>query len=116
RRLRVPRGGLTAGAEVSRGRSRSCRPFRRAFQCPLQIARSPLLDRCALAQLLEPPWYRPVCQVVWEGRSREAPPYPDLWHIAAECACRPTLAPCTRFLSIDSHVCSTLPSDLASRQ
>jgi hypothetical protein len=20
--------------------------------------------------------------VVWEGRSREAPPYPDLWHIA----------------------------------
>src|SRR5208282_3525881 len=25
----------------------------------------------------------------------------------------PTLAPCTRFLSIDSHVCSTLPSDLA---
>src|SRR5258705_553966 len=29
---------------------------------------------------------------------------------------RPTLAPCTRFLSIDSHVCSTLPSDLASRR
>src|SRR5438477_7474513 len=25
---------------------------------------------------------------------------------------RPTLAPCTRFLSIDSHICSTLPSDL----
>ncbi|MFZ2138733.1 MAG: fumarylacetoacetate hydrolase family protein, partial [Xanthobacteraceae bacterium] len=41
------------------------------------IARSPLLDRCALAQLPEPPWYGPVCQVVWEGRSREAPPYPD---------------------------------------
>jgi hypothetical protein len=29
---------------------------------------------------------------------------------------RPTLAPCIRFLSIDSHVCSTLPSDLASRR
>src|SRR5271168_4859859 len=29
---------------------------------------------------------------------------------------RPTLAPCTRFLSIDPHVCSTLPSDLASRR
>src|SRR5712671_6691827 len=29
---------------------------------------------------------------------------------------RPTLAPCTRFLSIDSHICSTLPSDLASRR
>src|SRR5262249_30891165 len=51
-------------------------PFRWAFQCPLQIARSPLLARCALAQLLEPPWYGPVCQVVWEGRSREAPPIP----------------------------------------
>jgi hypothetical protein len=33
-----------------------------------------------LAQLLEPPRYGSVCQVVWEGRSREAPPYPDLWH------------------------------------
>src|SRR5262245_15907673 len=21
-----------------------------------------------------PPWYRPVCPAVWEGRSREAPP------------------------------------------
>ena len=29
---------------------------------------------------------------------------------------RPTLAPYIRFLSIDSHVCSTLPSDLASRR
>ena len=37
--------------------------------------------------------YGPVCTVVWEGRSREAPPYPDLscllpcvgrdWRIAA---------------------------------
>jgi hypothetical protein len=23
--------------------------------------------------------YGPVRTVVWEGRSREAPPYPDLW-------------------------------------
>src|SRR6266516_5884085 len=29
---------------------------------------------------------------------------------------RPTLAPCTRFLSIDSHVCSALPSDPALRR
>jgi len=29
---------------------------------------------------------------------------------------RPTLAPSTRCLSIDSHVCYTLPSDLASRR
>ena len=34
----------------------------------------------------------------------------------AKSPARPTLAPCTRFLSIDSHVCSTLPSDLASRR
>ena len=27
---------------------------------------------------IEPPWYGPVRPVVWEGRSREAPPYPDL--------------------------------------
>jgi hypothetical protein len=25
---------------------------------------------------------RPVCQVVWEGRRREASPYPDRWHFA----------------------------------
>jgi hypothetical protein len=29
---------------------------------------------------------------------------------------RPTFAPSIRFLSINSHVCSTLPSDLASRR
>ena len=28
---------------------------------------------------VEPPWYGPVCPVVWEGRRREAPPYPDQW-------------------------------------
>src|SRR5512144_283173 len=27
---------------------------------------------------VEPPWYGPVCPVVWEGRCREMPPYPDL--------------------------------------
>ena len=26
--------------------------------------------------------YGPVRTVVWEGRSREAPPYPDLWHLS----------------------------------
>jgi hypothetical protein len=26
---------------------------------------------------VEPPWYGPVCPVVWEGRPREVPPYPD---------------------------------------
>ena len=31
-----------------------------------------------MLNFIEPPWYGPVCPVVWEGRSREAPPYPDL--------------------------------------
>ena len=26
---------------------------------------------------IEPPWYGPVCLVVWEGGNREGPPYPD---------------------------------------
>ena len=39
-------------------------------------------------QSLEPPWYGPVCLVVWEGRSREAPPYPDLWPVAEMPAAR----------------------------
>ena len=30
-----------------------------------------------IAQPAEPPWYGPVCQVVWEGGGREASPYPD---------------------------------------
>jgi hypothetical protein len=29
------------------------------------------------ATSIELPWYGPVCLVVWEGGSREAPPYPD---------------------------------------
>src|SRR5712675_2805077 len=29
--------------------------------------------------------YGPVRTVVWEGWSREAPPYPDHWHIATLC-------------------------------
>src|ERR1700692_20724 len=29
------------------------------------------------AQSAEPPWYGPVCPVVWEGRHREVSPYPD---------------------------------------
>ena len=31
--------------------------------------------------------YGPVRTVVWEGRSREAPPYPDLWPIADHSVC-----------------------------
>ena len=25
----------------------------------------------------EPPWYGPVCLVVWEGKAREGLPYPE---------------------------------------
>ena len=32
---------------------------------------------------VEPPWYGPVCPVVWEGWRREASPYPDLGPIPA---------------------------------
>jgi hypothetical protein len=38
--------------------------------CPDSLRRSRLNS-------IEPPRYGPVCQVVWEGRRREAPPYPD---------------------------------------
>jgi hypothetical protein len=29
-----------------------------------------------MLNFIEPPWWGPVCPVVWEGRSREAPPIP----------------------------------------
>ena len=48
-----------------------------AFQCVLQIARSPILVRRVLAQTSRTAVYGPVRTVLWEGRSREAPPYPD---------------------------------------
>jgi hypothetical protein len=36
-------------------------------------------DSMFLPQLnsIEPPWYGPVCPVVWEGWRRETSPYPD---------------------------------------
>jgi RNA-directed DNA polymerase len=48
----------------------------------------PRLYVSAQAYPIEPPWYGPVCPVVWEGWRREASPYPDqgrkavirLWH------------------------------------
>jgi len=33
----------------------------------------------------EPPWYGPVCPVVWEGRGCKAPPYPDQSPSLTEC-------------------------------
>ena len=37
---------------------------------------------------IEPPWYGPVCPVVWEGRRREASPYPDPCPIPAIDGCQ----------------------------
>src|SRR5215472_19210977 len=51
-------------------------------------------SHCRTLNSIEPPWYGPVCPVVWEGRSREAPPYPDQAQLCgvrgyAECAAAP---------------------------
>ena len=40
----------------------------------------------------------------------------DGYGLRGTLAARPTLTPYTRFLSIDSRICSTLPSDPASRR
>jgi hypothetical protein len=40
----------------------------------------------------------------------------DGYGLRGTLAARPTLTPYTRFLSIDSRICSALPSDPASRQ
>src|SRR5258707_6556849 len=52
-----------------------------AFQRLLQIARSPNLGRNVSA-ISRTAVYGPVRTVVWEGRSRKAPPYPDQWRTA----------------------------------
>src|SRR5258706_5898577 len=51
-------------------------PLSRALQCPLQIARSPLLDRSALAQLLEPPYTDPYVRWCGRGGAERLPPIP----------------------------------------
>src|SRR6516165_1967909 len=50
--------------------------FRRTLQCPLQIARSSLLDRSALAQLLEPPYTDPYVRWCGRGGAQRLPPIP----------------------------------------
>ena len=51
-------------------------PLSRALQCPLRIARSPLLDRSALAQLLEPPYTDPYVRWCGRGGAERLPPIP----------------------------------------
>src|SRR5579863_307661 len=53
----------------------------RAHYCyanPLPQVTRPHFRRATAARLIHrTAGYGPVCPVVWEGRSREAPPYPD---------------------------------------
>ncbi|MET0943364.1 MAG: group II intron reverse transcriptase/maturase [Mesorhizobium sp.] len=37
----------------------------------------PSMEKLVIAQSAEPPWYGPVCPVVWEGWHCEMSPYPD---------------------------------------
>src|SRR6476659_1191185 len=57
-------------------------PFCWAFQRLLQIARSPNLDRNALAQLLEQPCTDPYARWCGRGGAERLPPYPDPWREA----------------------------------
>src|SRR5260370_4670003 len=63
---------------VHRRDSGACLDTRR-FNTPYEITYSTLLvfpESMCLCQLnsIEPPWYGPVCPVVWEGWRRETPP------------------------------------------
>src|SRR3954449_10749568 len=46
---------------------------------------------------IELPWYGPVCPVVWEGRSREAPPYPDQFPFHSPSLARPAMSAAAGF-------------------
>src|ERR1017187_4772354 len=51
-------------------------PLCGALQCSLQIARSPILVRNALAQLLEPPYTDPYVRWCGRGGAERLPPIP----------------------------------------
>src|SRR5208337_4009623 len=53
-------------------RVRPCERSKWPRRCPNPKARHP-----RVLNPPEPPWYGPVCPVVWEGWRRETPPYPD---------------------------------------
>src|SRR5207302_6310460 len=66
---------------VHRRDSGAC-PGTRRYNTPYEITYSMLLvfpESLCLCRLnlIEPPWYGPVCPVVWEGWRRETSPYPD---------------------------------------
>src|SRR5712664_4809390 len=55
--------------------------------------------------------YGPVRTVVWEGRSREAPPYPDLWR-KADIRRTPLGRRCLSPETLRSHARSLLPQTI----
>src|SRR5947207_15281461 len=66
--------------------SGACQDIRRSNRpCATRISTASVFpDSLLLLKLnpIEPPWYGPVCPVVWEGRRREVSPYPDPCPIA----------------------------------
>src|SRR6516165_5749181 len=61
--------------------SGACPDIRRSNRpCATRISKlsvSPASTFLPKLNPIEPPWYGPVCPVVWEARRREASPYPD---------------------------------------
>ena len=75
----VPRGGsLPAGVMGLADGRHAGRAAGLAQRATSTRSASPTREASATLNPIEPPWYGPVCPVVWEGRSREAPPYPDV--------------------------------------
>src|SRR5258708_18421009 len=88
----APTASRNCGAVVCRSSTRRSPPARRPGSCACQDTRRSS-RRCPtristasvfLASMfphklnpIEPPWYGPLCPVVWEGRHREVSPYPD---------------------------------------
>src|ERR1019366_806441 len=59
-----------------------------ALQCALQIARSPILVRNALAQLFEPPYTDPYVRWCGRGGAERLPPIPIIGRQAEMAAAR----------------------------
>jgi RNA-directed DNA polymerase len=62
------------GSGACQDTRRSNRPCATLLSMPSVSPESMLLPQL---NSIEPPWYGPVCPVVWEGWRREASPYPD---------------------------------------
>ncbi|CAH2407940.1 hypothetical protein MES5069_620167 [Mesorhizobium escarrei] len=78
---------------VRRRDSGACQDTRRSNRpcATITSSLSASLDSMSLPKPnpIEPPWYGPVCPVVWEGWRREASPYPDRRPHSSRSAMRP---------------------------